>query len=54
MKRGGEQGLGLHVVHICPISTRETAVAYTGLLGWDLNSKFFFYINSCEFKKEAK
>jgi hypothetical protein len=26
------------VVHICPISTRETAVAYTRLLGWDLNS----------------
>jgi hypothetical protein len=25
------------------------AAAYTGLLGWDLNSKFF-YINSCEFK----
>jgi hypothetical protein len=30
--------LGLHVVHIRPISTRETAVAYTRLLGWDLNS----------------
>ncbi len=39
---GGEgHGLGLHVVLICPISTRETAAAYTGLLGWDLNSKFF-------------
>ena len=53
-EEGGEQGLGLHVVLIRPISTRETAVAYTGLLGWDLNSKFLFYINSCEFKKEAK
>ncbi len=30
--------MGLHGVHIRPISTRETAVAYTGLLGWDLNS----------------
>ena len=42
---GGEgegHGLGLHVVLIRPISTRETAAAYTGLLGCDLNSKFFF------------
>ncbi len=30
--------MGLHVVHIRPISTRETAVAYTRPLGWDLNS----------------
>ena len=39
---GGEgegHGLGLHVVLIRPISTRETAAAYTGLLGCDLNSK---------------
>jgi hypothetical protein len=35
--------LGLHVVHIRPISTRETAVAYTGHLGCDLNSKFFLF-----------
>jgi hypothetical protein len=28
---------------ILPISTRETAVAYTRPLGWDLNSKFFLY-----------
>ncbi len=43
---GGEgegYGLGLHVVLIRPISTRETAAAYTGLLGCDLNSKFFLY-----------
>ncbi len=41
---GGEgHGLGLHVVLIRPISTRETAAAYTGHLGCDLNSKFFFY-----------
>ena len=40
---GGEgHGLGLHVVLIRPISTRETAAAYTRLLGCDLNSKFFF------------
>ncbi len=26
------------MVHIYPISTRETAVAYTRPLGWDLNS----------------
>jgi hypothetical protein len=45
---GGREGEG-HVVLIYPISTRETAPAYTGLLGCDLNSKFF-YINSCEFK----
>ena len=39
---GGEgHGLGLHVVLIRPVSTRETAAAYTGLLGCDLNSKFF-------------
>ncbi len=30
--------MGLHEVHIRPISTREAAVAYTRLLGWDLNS----------------
>jgi hypothetical protein len=30
--------MGLHVVHIRPICTRETVVAFTGLLGWDLNS----------------
>ncbi len=35
--------MGLHVVLTRPISTRETAAAYTGLLGWDLNSKFFLY-----------
>ena len=30
---GGEgYGLGLHVVLMCPISTRETAAAYTDLL----------------------
>ena len=41
---GGEgHGLGLHVVPICPISTRETAAAYTRPLGCDLNSKFFLY-----------
>jgi hypothetical protein len=41
---GGEgHGLGLHVVLIRPISTRETAAAYTRLLGCDLNSKFFLY-----------
>jgi hypothetical protein len=40
---GEGHGLGLHVVLICPISTRETAAAYTGLLGCDLNSKFFLY-----------
>ncbi len=48
---GGEgegHGLGLHVVLIRPISTRETAAAYTGLLGCDLSK--FFYINSYEFK----
>jgi len=28
----GEYGLGLHVVLMCPISTRETAAAYTDLL----------------------
>jgi hypothetical protein len=36
-------GLGLHVVLMCPISTKETAAAYTGPLGCDLNSKFFLY-----------
>ena len=40
---GEEHGLGLHVVLIRPISTRETAAAYTGPLGCDLNSKFFSY-----------
>jgi hypothetical protein len=41
---GGEgHGLGPHVVLIYPINTRETTAAYTGLLGWDLNSKFFSY-----------
>ncbi len=41
---GGEgYGLGLHVVLMCPISTKETAAAYTGPLGCDLNSKFFLY-----------
>ena len=29
---GGGYGLGLHVVLMCPISTRETAAAYTDLL----------------------
>ena len=43
-------GLGLHVVLMCPISTKETAAAYTGPLGCDLNSKFF-HINSYEFKE---
>jgi hypothetical protein len=28
---------------MCPISTKETAAAYTGPLGCDLNSKFFLY-----------
>ncbi len=51
MGGGGEgHGLGLHVVLICPISTRETAAAYTRSLGCDLNSSSF-YINSCEFKE---
>ncbi len=54
---GGEEGhgLGLHVVLIRPISTREMTAAYTRPLGCDLNSKFF-YINSCEFKglKQSK
>ena len=53
---GGEgegHGLGLHVVLIRPISTRETAAAYTRLLGCDLNSKFFL-INSYEFKDGSK
>jgi hypothetical protein len=40
---GGGVRLGLHVVHIRPISTRELAAPYTRLLGCDLNSKFFFY-----------
>ena len=40
---GGGYGLGLHVVLMCPISTKETAAAYTGPLGCDLNSKFFLY-----------
>jgi len=40
---GGGYGLGLHVVLMCPISTRETAAAYTRPLGCDLNSKFFLY-----------
>ncbi len=41
---GGEgHGLGLHVVLIRPISTRETAAAYTRPLGCDLNSKFLLY-----------
>jgi hypothetical protein len=36
---GGEgHGLGLHVVLMCPISTRETAATYTRPLGCDLNS----------------
>ena len=42
-REGEGHGLGLHVVLIRPISTRETAAAYTGLLGCDLNSKFFLY-----------
>ena len=52
---GGGYGLGLHVVLMCPISTKETAAAYTRPLGCDLNSKFFLY-NSCEFKglKQSK
>jgi hypothetical protein len=40
---GGGVRLGLHVVHIRPISTRELAAAYIRPLGCDLNSKFFFY-----------
>ena len=43
---GGGVKLGLHVVHIRPISTRELAAAYTRPLGCDLNSKFFFHVNS--------
>ncbi len=50
---GGGVRLGLHVVHIRPISTRELAAAYTRPLGCDLNSKFFFII-SCEFNEESK
>ncbi len=42
-REGEGHGLGLHVVLIRPISTRETAAAYTGLLGCDLNSKLFSY-----------
>ncbi len=40
---GEGYGLGLHVVLMCPISTKETAAAYTIPLGCDLNSKFFLY-----------
>ncbi len=40
---GGGVRLGLHVVHIRPISTRELVAAYTRPLGCDLSSKFFFY-----------
>jgi hypothetical protein len=50
---GGGVRLGLHVVHIRPISTRELAAACTRPLGYDLNSKFFSII-SCEFQKRAK
>ncbi len=35
------------------ISTGELAAAYTRPLGYDLNSKFFFY-KSCEFNEESK
>jgi hypothetical protein len=35
---GGGYGLGLHVVLMCPISTKETAAAYARPLGCDLNS----------------
>jgi hypothetical protein len=41
--RGGGIRLGLHMVHIHPISIRELAAAYTRPLGCDLNSKFFSY-----------
>ena len=51
---GGGVRLGLQVVHIRPISTRELAAAYTRPLGCDLNSKFFSLINSCEFNEESK
>jgi hypothetical protein len=50
---GGGVRLGLHVVHIRPISTRELAAACTRPLGCDLNSKFFSII-SCEFNGESK
>ena len=43
----------LHVVLMCPISTRETAAAYTGPLGCDLKSKFFLY-KFCECKEPSK
>ncbi len=40
---GGGTWLGSTRGPIRPISTRETAAAYTGLLGCDLNSKLFSY-----------
>ena len=50
---GGGTWLGSTRGPIRPISTRETAAAYTGLLGCDLNSKFFL-ISSMNSKIEAK
>ncbi len=38
MEGGGGVRLGLHVVHIRPISTRELAAEHTRPLGCDLNS----------------
>ncbi len=53
-REGEGHGLGLHVVLIYPISTRETAAAYTGLLWLGPEQQVLFIYIHVNSKIEAK